>query len=61
MACDPSSMFEYLVINGHLLYRGKIWLKPDSRFKPMLKEYHETLIGAHVGVVKALKSLLANV
>jgi len=58
---DPSSYPDYVISNGLLLKKGRIWLPPNSRFKVLLmKEFHETPIGGHAGVVKTLKRLSAN-
>ncbi|WVZ09002.1 hypothetical protein V8G54_022348 [Vigna mungo] len=58
---DPSS-YPHFNWNGELLiYRGKIWLSDKSKFiSLLLREFHETPIGGHVGVSKTLKRLSAN-
>lgn len=58
---DPSLARDFTVSNGLLLHKRRIWLPSSSRFKNLLlKEYHETPIGGHAGVVKTLKRLSAN-
>lgn len=58
---DPHSMQGFNISNGLLLKEGRIWVLPNSRFKVLLmKEFHETPIGGHAGVVKTLKRLSAN-
>jgi hypothetical protein len=61
VAVDPSLALDYTVSNGLLLHKGRIWIPSTSRFKALLlKEFHETPIGGHAGVVKTLKRLSAN-
>ncbi|KAI5434724.1 hypothetical protein KIW84_021518 [Lathyrus oleraceus] len=61
VAVDPSLAPNYTISNGLLLHKGRIWIPSTSRFKAMLlKEFHETPIGGHAGVVKTLKRLSAN-
>lgn len=61
VASDPSLAPGYTVSNGLLLHKGRIWLPSSSRFMTLLlKEYHETPIGGHTGVVKTLKRLSAK-
>lgn len=61
VAVDPSLAPDYTVSNGLLLHKGRIWIPSTSRFKALLlKEFHETPIGGHAGVVKTLKRLSAN-
>ena len=61
LAADPALAPDFTLSNGLLLYKGHIWIPPTSSFKVLLlKEYHETLIGGHAGIVKTLKRLSAN-
>ncbi|KAJ1379005.1 Ty3/gypsy retrotransposon protein [Sesbania bispinosa] len=40
---DSPSFPEFKVVDDLLLYKGKIWLNSDSKFKPLLlREFHET-------------------
>lgn len=58
---DPASMSGFTVANGLLLQKGRIWIPSNSRFKILhMKEYHETPIGGHAGIVKTLKRLSTN-
>jgi hypothetical protein len=58
---DPVHMPDYKVVDGLPLYKGRIWVSPQSRFKQLLlKEFHDSLVGGHVGVVRTLKRLCAN-
>ncbi|KAI5412837.1 hypothetical protein KIW84_057458 [Lathyrus oleraceus] len=51
-AADPASMPGFTVANGLLLQKGRIWIPSNSRFKMLLmKEFHETPIGGHAGIV----------
>ena len=58
---DPTSMLGFTLSNGLLLHKGRIWIPSNSRFKLLLmKEFHETPIGGHAGVLKTHKRLSAN-
>jgi hypothetical protein len=50
---DPVGHPGYAEKNGLILYQGRIWISPMSRFKSLLlKEFHETPIGGHAGIIK---------
>jgi hypothetical protein len=58
---DPAGHPGYAEKNGLILYQGRIWISPMSRFKSLLlKEFHETPIGGHAGIIKTLKRLASN-
>ncbi|MCH87860.1 Ty3/gypsy retrotransposon protein, partial [Trifolium medium] len=58
---DSGSLPDYKLVDGLLIHKGRIWISPNSRFKTLLlKEFHDTLVGGHAGVVKTLKRLSAN-
>jgi hypothetical protein len=58
---DPSLLPGFKLTNGLLLYKGRIWLSPSSRFKTLLlQEYHDSLIAGHAGISKTMKRLAEN-
>jgi hypothetical protein len=58
---DPSSFPQFKLVNGLLLYNGRIWLSPHSRFKSLLlQEHHDSLIAGHADVSKTMKQLSEN-
>jgi hypothetical protein len=61
LVADPMSKPGYSFKDGLILFQGRIWLSPKSRFKDLLlKEFHETPVGGHAGIIKTLKRLAAN-
>ncbi|PNX73902.1 transposon Ty3 gag-pol polyprotein, partial [Trifolium pratense] len=58
---DPTKFPDFVISNGLLLMNGRIWIPANSKFKVLLlKEFHETPVGGHAGVIKTLKRLSAN-
>ena len=50
----------YTVIQGRLYYKGRLVLPSDSVFIPLLlKEYHDSLLGGHSGILKTMKRIRA--
>lgn len=61
VAADPSSFPAFRLIDGLLYRHGRIWLSPSCKFRSLLlREFHETVIGGHAGVIKTLKRLSEN-
>ncbi|MCH83675.1 hypothetical protein A2U01_0004501, partial [Trifolium medium] len=61
ISVDPSAKPGYSVKEGMILFQGRIWVSLVSKFKTLLlKEFHETPIGGHAGIIKTLKRLAAN-
>jgi hypothetical protein len=61
IASDPAAHSDYVENDGLIIFKGRIWLSSMSPFKTLLlKEFHETPIGGHAGIIKTLKRLAAN-
>ncbi|CAJ2630725.1 unnamed protein product [Trifolium pratense] len=57
----PHQFPEFTLRDALILRHNKIWVSPTSRFKRLLmKEFHETPVGGHGGIVKTLKRLSEN-
>jgi hypothetical protein len=58
---DPSLFPKFKLVNGLLIYEGRIWISPQSRFKTLLlQEYHASLSAGHAGISKTMKRLSEN-
>ncbi|PNX55569.1 hypothetical protein L195_g049198, partial [Trifolium pratense] len=57
----PSSVPDYKINNGLIMYKDRIWLDPKLPFRfTILEEFHSSPIGGHMGITKTLARLKAN-
>lgn len=58
---DPTTYLDYSIAQDLILKGGRIWLPPKSHFIPtLLREYHSSPTGGHIGVAKTLARLGEN-
>lgn len=61
IAEQPTSIPDYMVHNGLIIFKDKIWLNSSNPFKRLLlEEFHTTPLGGHMGTNKTLHRLQAN-
>jgi len=59
---NPSNRPNYVLVDGHLLFKSRLYLPKGSRLIPlMIKEGHDGLVGGHSGFLKTYKRIAANV
>ena len=62
LQAEPSSRPGYSLVDGQLLFKGRLLLRPGSTLIPLLmKEGHDGQIGGHSGFLRTYKRLAANV
>lgn len=58
---DPVTYLDYSLASGLILHKGRIWLPSKPSFiKMLLEEFHQSLVGGHMGVQKTLHRLQEN-
>ena len=58
---DPVAFSDYILQDGLILYKNRIWLPSTSLFREILmQEFHATPLGGHLGIVKTLHRLQEN-
>jgi len=58
---NPIAYPEHTLNPGFILHKGRIWLSSNSSFiKPLLKEFHQSPTGGHMGIQKTLHCLQDN-
>lgn len=49
-------------LNGHLYFKGRVVVAPQSVLKHrILKEFHDTPVGGHAGILRTYQRLKQNV
>lgn len=52
---DPGQHPNFVLRNGILLFKGKVWIPADSALQPLLiAEFHNTPTGGHAGIYRTL-------
>lgn len=60
LSCGDTVKAGYAVVNGRLLYKGRVVIPEKSVHIPIiLREYHDSLLGGHSGVLKTLQRIRA--
>lgn len=57
----PTKYPELTITNGLILKKGRIWLPPQlPLIMTLLREYHATLTGGHLGIAKTIARVMDN-